>query len=69
VFRKVAAQLRQQGIVLHISGMKLPAETTLRRAGELQPGDWLRMYRTDAEFLAALAGLVELPADIAAAAI
>jgi SulP family sulfate permease len=69
VFRKVAAQLRQQGIVLHISGMKLPAETTLRRAGELQPGDWLRMYRTDAEFLAALAALAELPADIAAAAI
>jgi SulP family sulfate permease len=69
VFRKVAALLRQQGIVLHISGMKLPAETTLRSAGELQPGDGLRMYRTDAECLAALSRLEHLPADIAGAAI
>jgi SulP family sulfate permease len=69
VFRKVAVLLRQQGIVLHISGMKLPAETTLRSAGELTPGALLRIYRTDAECLAALSRLEDLPADIAGAAI
>jgi SulP family sulfate permease len=69
VFRKVAALLRQQGIVLHISGMKMPAESALRSAGELHPAALLRMYRTDAECLAALAQLEELPADIAGAAI
>ncbi len=69
VFRKVGEMLRLHGIVLHISGMKLPVETTLRRAGELNHGALLRMYRTDAECLAALARLEALPADIAGAAI
>lgn len=69
VFVKVGAQLRQRGITLHISGMKLPVESTLRSAGELRNSPQLKMYRTDGEALAALHQLEELPADIAAAAI
>jgi hypothetical protein len=68
-FRKIAAMLRLHGVVLHISCMKLPAETTLRSAGELIPSAPLRMYGTDAECLAALARLEDLPANIAGAAI
>lgn len=69
VFVKLGVQLRQRGIALHISGMKLPVETALRRAGELDEGPLLRMYRTDADALAALAQLGELQADIVAAEI
>jgi SulP family sulfate permease len=69
VVAKLCAQLRLQGITLHISGLKLPVEVPLRRAGALPPGDWLRLYRTDAELLAALARLDEGPHDIAGAAI
>jgi SulP family sulfate permease len=54
---------------LHISGIKLPVETALRRAGELHDGPQLRLYRTDAEALLALRALDPLPPDIAAAAI
>jgi SulP family sulfate permease len=68
-FAKVGGQLRQRGITLHISGMKLPAEHTLRSAGELRAGPLLRMYRTDAEALVALAQLEDWPDDIAGAAI
>lgn len=69
VFVKLGVQLRQRGITLHISGMKLPVETALRRAGELDEGPLLRMYRTDADALAALAQLGEFQADIVAAEI
>jgi SulP family sulfate permease len=69
VMAKLCAQLHLQGITLHISGLKLPVEAPLRRAGALPPGDWLRLYRTDAELLAALARLDEGPHDIAGAAI
>lgn len=54
VFIKLCGMLRQRGIVLHISGMKLPAETALREAGELQDSPLLQMHRTDADTLAAL---------------
>jgi len=54
---------------LHISGIKLPVESALRRAGELQDSPHLKLYRTDAEALQALKALDPLPADIAAAAI
>jgi SulP family sulfate permease len=54
---------------LHISGIKLPVETTLRRAGELAEGPYLQLYRTDADALQALKGLTPLPANIAATAI
>ena len=41
--------------VLHVVGLKLPAEQVLLRAGALHRGPHLRLYRTDAEFLASLA--------------
>ncbi len=69
VFKRICAQLQQRGIMLHLSGMTLLTEKTLSRAGALQPGPLLRLYRTDGEALAALARLEELPADIAGAAI
>ena len=54
---KIETLLRERDITLHISGMKLPVETVLRRAGCLEPHDKLRIYRTDAEALAALQAL------------
>ena len=57
-FGQVRRMLFDRGITLHISGIKLPVERILIGAGELpqQPSDWplLRLYRTDAEALAAL---------------
>jgi len=69
VFLKLGAQLVQRSIVLHISGLKLPVEHLLRRAGALPDGPHLRMYRTDADCLLALIRLEESPADLAAAMI
>jgi SulP family sulfate permease len=68
-FGQLHRQLVNRGITLHISGIKLPVETTLRRAGELNEGPYLHLYRTDAETLQALTQLTPLPDDIAAAAI
>lgn len=68
-FGQLQRQLASRGIKLHISGIKLPVETTLRRAGELAEGPYLSLYRTDAEALQALKKLDPLPADIGAAAI
>jgi SulP family sulfate permease len=68
-FCKLRGQLGVRGITLHLSGVKLPVETALRRAGALEPGPFLVEYRTDAEALAALSRLAVLPDDIAAAAI
>ena len=57
-FGQVRAMLALRGIVLHISGIKLPIEKMLQRAGHLRPGDpLLRSYRTDAEALQAIDGL------------
>jgi len=39
---------------LHLSGLKLPAQQVLERAGLLAPGPLFFSYRTDAEALAAL---------------
>jgi SulP family sulfate permease len=68
-FGQLHRQLSSRGITLHISGIKLPVESTLRRAGELTEGPHLKLYRTDAEALQALNSLDPLPADISAAAI
>ena len=68
-FGQLHRQLSNRGITLHISGIKLPVEQALRRAGELRDGPYLKMYRTDAEALQALKQLHSLPADISAAAI
>jgi SulP family sulfate permease len=61
---KLEAMLRERGISLHISGMKLPVETMLRRAGCLQAHAGLHMYRTDAEAIQQLRHLEALPADM-----
>ncbi len=70
VFGRVLGQLRQRGATLHVSGMKLPVERVLTAAGILAAHPLLRMYRTDAEILAALRALADadepLPVDIAA---
>ena len=57
VFSQVRRMLLERGITLHISGIKLPVERILIAAKELPSKDeeWalLRMYRTDAEAVAA----------------
>ena len=60
VFRQVRRLLTPRGITLHISGIKLPVEKVLKKAGALDDSPLLRMYRTDAEALAALAALGSL---------
>lgn len=57
VFGQVRKMLAARGIHLHVSGLKLPVERVLEKAGVLAPGPLLSMYRTDAELLAALEGL------------
>jgi SulP family sulfate permease len=47
-FAKLEAMLRERAISLHISGMKLPVETVLRRADCLEAHAGLHLYRTDA---------------------
>lgn len=54
MMRKLETLLQERDITLHISGIKLPVETVLLRAGCLTPRDSLRMYRTDAEAVHAL---------------
>jgi SulP family sulfate permease len=56
VFGQLRRMLAERGIALHISGIKLPVEQVLRRAGVLEDDALLRLYRTDAEALAALQG-------------
>ncbi|SDO23819.1 sulfate permease, SulP family [Rhodoferax sp. OV413] len=57
-FGKLRHMLAQRGTTLHLSGMKLPVESVLRRAGELPaaalPQGLLRLHRTDHEALLAL---------------
>jgi sulfate permease, SulP family len=53
-FLKLSRQLHEQGILLHISGMKLPVEKTLLQAGWTLAGPGHRLYRTEAETLSAL---------------
>lgn len=56
-FAQLRAGLAERGITLHISGIKLPVERVLRRAGALDEAPLLRMYRTDADALQALRAL------------
>jgi sulfate permease, SulP family len=53
VFGRLRALLDERGIRLHISGLKLPVERVLRKAGVLYDAPLLSMYRTDAEALLA----------------
>jgi SulP family sulfate permease len=68
-FGQLQRQLASRGITLHISGIKLPVEKALERAGELPDVPELKLYRTDAEALQALGQLSPLPDDIGAASI
>ncbi len=68
-FGQLQRQLASRGITLHISGIKLPIEKALQRAGELPTVPELKLYRTDAEALQALRQLSPLPDDIGAASI
>jgi SulP family sulfate permease len=54
VFLKLGKQLREQGVLLHISGMKLPVEKTLLQAGWQLADAGHRLYRTETETVSAL---------------
>ncbi len=54
VFGQLCAALHAHGVALHISGIKLPVETVLRKADALPVGPLLHMYRTDVDALRAL---------------
>lgn len=53
VFGQLRRTLYERGITLHISGIKLPVERVLEKAGVLDPGPLLKLYRTDTEALLA----------------
>jgi SulP family sulfate permease len=53
-FMQLRTMLEDHGIHLHISGIKLPVERVLERAGALKPSPLLHMYRVDADTLEAL---------------
>lgn len=66
LFAKLVRQLQARQIMLHISGIKLPVERVLRRAGCLQDSPHLALHRTDAEALAALrrqGGPADMPCE------
>jgi sulfate permease, SulP family len=50
-FATLRAQLDSLGIVLHLVGLKLPVEQSLKSAGLLTLGPGLKTYRTEAEAL------------------
>ena len=56
-FIELRRGLAKKGVMLHISGIKLPVETTLKRVGALDQEGNLHLYRSDSEALAALTKL------------
>ena len=54
VFGQLRRYLASRGVSLHLSGLKLPVENMLRRAGALDEDPLLHLHRTDPEALAAL---------------
>jgi SulP family sulfate permease len=54
VFGNIRKLLESQKVRMHLSGLKLPAQQVLERAGLLSPGPLFFSYRTDAEALVAL---------------
>ncbi|RYF68605.1 MAG: SulP family inorganic anion transporter, partial [Comamonadaceae bacterium] len=54
VFGSIRRLLESKGVRLHLSGLKLPAQQVLDRAGLLGAGPLFCSYRTDAEALLAL---------------
>ncbi|TPG23426.1 SulP family inorganic anion transporter [Variovorax guangxiensis] len=67
VFGNIRRLLESQGVRLHLSGLKLPAQQVLERAGLLKPGALFFSYRTDAEALAALRATAEVSPEPALA--
>lgn len=61
VFSQVRQMLDSRGIHLHVSGLKLPVERVLRKAGALYESPLFATYRTDAETLEALEALQREP--------
>lgn len=57
VFMQLRKLLAGRDITLHISGIKLPVEKVLRRAGALEEGPLLHLYRTDVDALLAFGRL------------
>ncbi|MCB2016911.1 MAG: SulP family inorganic anion transporter [Hydrogenophaga sp.] len=53
-FARLESLFAAKHIELHLVGIKLPVEHTLRVAGHLEPRDGLHLYRTEAEALRAL---------------
>ncbi|WP_404826452.1 STAS domain-containing protein [Diaphorobacter aerolatus] len=53
-FQRLHSQIRKQGGTLIVSGLKLPVEQRLGRAGALAMDGHLKLYRTDTETLAIL---------------
>jgi SulP family sulfate permease len=58
VFMAVRSMLAARDVTLHLSGLKLPVERVLEKAGALAPDTHLRIYRTDDDAVAALSGSV-----------
>lgn len=54
VFTQLHALMLARGGTLHVSGLKLPVETALRKAGVIPAAAGLATYRTDADALVAL---------------
>lgn len=52
-FAQLRRLLAERAITLHISGIKLPVQRVLEKAGALETGTLLRLYRTDTEALLA----------------
>ena len=63
-FARLQAMVELRGSLLHISGLKMPVEQVLLRAQVLRPESRLRMYRSDAEAVQALAR-ADTPGDAA----
>ena len=63
-FARLLALVLRQDCTLHISGLKLPIEQVLERAGVLTPGPKLRIYRTDTDALQALRQMQEASAQV-----
>lgn len=60
-FVRLHLQVQGRGGVLHVSGLKLPVEKSLKAAGALTPGEHLMVHRTDAEAIQVLRGLGAKP--------
>ncbi|MGZ5182717.1 MAG: SulP family inorganic anion transporter [Ramlibacter sp.] len=63
VFSGLRRLVQGRGVMLHVIGIKLPVERVLRKAGELEEGPLLRLYRTERDALLAFGRLGALPAD------